>query len=216
MTGKNAKLGLTLAAFAGFACVGLTFVYAATKDQIATNSSAQLDASLKALFATAERFAPEKLESPEATVAFLSAYIAERDGSPIGVAIKATGPSYGGLATLLVGVGLDRRIVGVRVLEHHDTPGLGANAASPTYYVDKARKLTFPGQFDGKALSDGFEVKKDVQAISSSTITSRSLAKIVKAAAEAAGARLERPVAAPTPAPVDGASASLSVRRGRM
>jgi electron transport complex protein RnfG len=82
--------------------------------------------------------------------------------------------------------------VGVRVLANTDTPGLGANSASPTYFVDKVKKVTFPGQFAGKPLSDSFEVKKDIEAITAATITSKALAKIVKAAGDAAGAWLER------------------------
>ncbi|HOX32915.1 MAG TPA: FMN-binding protein [Spirochaetales bacterium] len=192
MIKQFAKLGLILAAFAGVACAGLAVVYVATKDQIAANAGKQLNESLKDLFAEAEEFAPESLESPDPAVAFQAAYVARRGGSPLGIAIKASGPSYGGDSVLLVGVGLDRRLVGVRVLENKDTPGLGANAASPTSYVDKAAKTTFPGQFAGKPISEAFEVKKDVQAITASTITSRALTKIVKAAGGAAGSWLER------------------------
>jgi electron transport complex protein RnfG len=192
MMKQFAKLGLILAAFAAVACVGLTFVYAATKEQIAVNADKQLNESLKDLFADAEEFAPTQLESPDPAVSFAAAYEAKRGGAPLGVAIKAIGASYGGPSTALVGVGLDRRIVGVRVLANVDTPGLGANAASPTYFVDKAKKTTFPGQFSGKPISDAFEVKKDVLAITAATITSKSFTKIVKAASAAAGTWLER------------------------
>lgn len=197
MMKQFAKLGLILVAFASVACVGLTFVYAATKDQIEVNKSKQLVDSQKELFSGAEEFEATEVSSPDAAVSFSSAYVAKRAGAPLGIIIAAKGPSYGGPSTLLVGVGLDRRIVGVRVLENVDTPGLGANAASPTYFVDKVKKLTFPGQFAGKPLSDSFEVKKDVHAITAATITSRSLAKIVKAAGDAAGSWLERTAALP-------------------
>jgi Na+-translocating ferredoxin:NAD+ oxidoreductase subunit G len=197
MMKQFAKLGLILAAFASVACVGLTFVYAATKGQIEINQSKQLNDSLKELFLDADEFTKESLESPEATVTFQAAYVAKRGGAPLGIAIKASGASYGGDSTLLIGVGLDRKIVGVRVLENHDTPGLGANSASATYFVDKVKKLTFPGQFAGKPLTDAFEVKKDVHAITAATITSRSLAKIVKSAGDAAGSWLERTAVLP-------------------
>jgi Predicted NADH:ubiquinone oxidoreductase, subunit RnfG len=108
------------------------------------------------------------------------------------MAIKASGNSYGGLSTLLVGVGIDRRVAGVRVLESKDTPGLGYNAMNPSYFVDKATKTTFPGQFTGKPLTDGFAVKQDVVAITAATITSKALTGIIKASGEAAQAYLER------------------------
>jgi Na+-translocating ferredoxin:NAD+ oxidoreductase RnfG subunit len=74
----------------------------------------------------------------------------------------------------------------VKVLENKDTPGLGANAASLTYYVDKATKTTFPGQFAGKKLTDGFVVKKDVIPITSATITSQSITNLVQVVGKAA------------------------------
>lgn len=194
------KLGLILAAFAAVACVGLTFVDGATREQIKVNADKQLNESLKGLFAEADEFPPTELSSPDPAVAFDAAYVAKRGGAALGIAIKASGASYGGLSVLLVGVGLDRRLVGARVLENKDTPGLGANAASETYYVDKPAKLTFTGQFAGKPLSDPFEVKKDVQAITASTITSKALVRIVKAAGEAAGTWLERAAALPATA----------------
>jgi Na+-translocating ferredoxin:NAD+ oxidoreductase subunit G len=191
MNRSNVRLGMILTAFAGFACVGLSFVYAATRDRIAVNSSRQLDESLRELFASAELFAPESLASPDPAVSFLSAFVAKRGGAVLGVAITASGRSYAGQTVVLVGIGTDRRIVGSRVLENHDTPGLGANAASPSYFVDRAKRLTFTGQFAGKPISDEFAVKKDVQAISASTITSRAVARIVKAAADSAGTWLD-------------------------
>jgi Na+-translocating ferredoxin:NAD+ oxidoreductase subunit G len=194
MTKQYAKLGFILAAFSLVACVGLSFVYAATKDRIANQASVQLKASLKELFPEADNFkdvtADVGASFKGATLA--AAYLVERSGAPLGMAIKASGNSYGGPATLLVGVGIDRRIAGVRVLDSKDTPGLGYNAMNPSYFVDKATKKTFPGQFTGKALTDGFVVKKDVVAITAATISSKALTGIIKASGDAAQAYLER------------------------
>jgi len=188
------KLGAILAAFSVVACVGLSFVYAATKDRIAAQEEMQLNASLKEIFPEADKF--EEVTSNVAPgfkdAKLDKAYVAQRSGSPIGMAIKASGKSYGGDATLLVGVGTDRTIVGVQVLASLDTPGLGYNAMNPSYYVDKAKKITFPGQFAGKNTTDPFVVKQDVQAISAATITSKSLTAIVKTSAVAAQEYLER------------------------
>jgi electron transport complex protein RnfG len=85
-----------------------------------------------------------------------------------------------------VGVGADGKISGVKILEHSDTPGLGANADSKNYYVDRANGIHFYDQFAGKSASDPFEPKQDVIAITAATITSRAVAASVKAAAEAA------------------------------
>jgi electron transport complex protein RnfG len=90
----------------------------------------------------------------------------------------------------MAGVNAEGFITGVKILEHSDTPGLGANAASPKYFVDKANGITFYGQFTGKRINDPFEVKNDVTAITASTITSRAVTQAVKAAGIAATAWL--------------------------
>lgn len=196
------KLGLILAAFAAAACVGLAFVNQATEAQIAVNAEKQLNESLSGLFPEAEKFvdATAELKIADPAVSLEAAYLVERGGAPLGVAVKAKGQSYGGPTTVLVGVALDRRIAGVRILDGKDTPGLGANAMNPTFFVDKSKKTTFPGQFAGKALSDPFEVKNDVVAITASTITSKAITKMIKASADAASARLEAFAAAPAEA----------------
>ncbi|MDR0388388.1 MAG: FMN-binding protein [Treponema sp.] len=182
------KLGLVLACFATAACVGLALVYNATEEIIAQRSQADLETALKDLFPSADDFSDitGEIASPQDTVIFGSQYAIRQGDALLGTAIRASGPSYGGLITALVGVGVDGRITGVKILEHQDTPGLGANAASPSYYVDKAAKLTFYGQFAGKPVSDPFEAKEDVAAVTASTITSRAVASVVKASGTAA------------------------------
>jgi len=156
-----AKLGFILALFAVAACASLAVVYAITKPQIEAQDQIALTASLKELFPEGETFedisASVVSENPE--VKFQSAMLAKSAAAPLGVAIKASGASYGGQATLLVGVQLNRSITGVRVLELNDTAGLGANAKNEGYYVNKAEKITFPGQFSGKFITDPFEVR---------------------------------------------------------
>lgn len=194
MMKQYVRLGLILAAFAVAACVGLAFVYSATADQIASNQGKQLKESLVSLFPDAEGFEEITAELPAlaGSSRLVSGFAATRGEALLGVAIKAEGPSYGGAATILVGLGTDRRIAGVKVLALADTPGLGLNATNPKYYVKKAGKVTFTGQFSGKPLSDAFIVKQDVDAITASTITSKALTSIVKASVDSGAAWIER------------------------
>jgi len=186
------KLGLALAIYAGIACAALALVYAVTAPTIAGLEQKQLDESLSDLFPEADSFAPvEGIASSDATVKVNGAWKAVKGDLALGIALKMTGKSYGGDAAMLVAVGVDRLIKGVRILSLKDTPGLGANAQSPTYFVDRSAGTTFPGQFAGKPVSDPFEVKNDVVAITASTITSKALATIVKRAGEAGSAWLE-------------------------
>ncbi|HEY5000932.1 MAG TPA: FMN-binding protein [Candidatus Cryosericum sp.] len=181
------KLGLILAIYTIVGCVGLAFVYNSTSKTIAQRQEADLQAGLREVFPKATGFTPtDTVKSARPTIVFDAAYTANGPSGSLGIAVKVHGPSYGGPTTLIVGVSTDGTITGVKVLENKDTPGLGANAASPTYYVNKASKTTFPGQFAGKKLTDGFVVKKDVIAITSATITSRAITNLVQAVGKAA------------------------------
>ena len=177
------KLGLILAAFAAAACLMLAFVYNGTTAIIAQRQQADLEAALKELFPDAEKF--EKIDdvtSPDKTVTIEAGYAAHKNGRIEGAALRVSRASYSGQIISLVGVSANGTITGVKILEHSDTPGLGANAMSPTYFVDRAKGLTFYGQFAGKKITDPFVVKEDVIAITASTITSRAVSASVKAA----------------------------------
>lgn len=187
------RLGIALALFAAGACAALAIVYTVTGPTIARLGQEQLEASLKDLFPDADAFTAidGAIKSGSPDVAISGSWKAGRGDATLGVAIKATASSYGGDAVMLVGVSTDRRIAGARVMTLSDTPGLGANATNPAYFVDKGAKKTFPGQFTGKPISDAFQVKDDVVAISASTITSKALTSIVKEAGLAGSAWLE-------------------------
>ena len=188
------KLGLILALYAAFACVGLAFVYTGTIKIITQRQLDDQAAALKELFPDADDFKPvSDAKSPDPMVIIgdddpdnTGVFAAMKNGGYIGLALSTSRASYGGPIKVLVGVGVDGKISGVKILEHTDTPGLGANAASNTYYVDRGRGIRFYDQFAGKNVSDPFEPKQDVIAITAATITSRAVAASVKAAGEAA------------------------------
>jgi len=190
--GPIVKLGLILMLYAAAACVGLAFVYSATQKTIAERTQADLEAALKELFPDADSFEDlSTLTSGQAGITFEKAYIVKQGGKIIGAAVRASGGSYGGAMKILVGVNgppsaNPGTISRIKVMEHSDTPGLGANAASPAYFVNKEKGITFAGQFDNKNVSDRFEPKDDVIAITAATITSRAVSNIVKAAGQAA------------------------------
>jgi electron transport complex protein RnfG len=191
-----AKLGLILALYSTAACVGLAFVYSGTAKIIAQRQLADQDAALRELFPGADSFraisgiiAPAPREGePAVTIEEGGAFAAMQNGRTIGAALRTSRASYGGEIKVLVGVNAEGRISGAKILEHKDTPGLGANAASPTYFVDRAKGVRFYDQFTGKRVSDPFSPKQDVIAITAATVTSRAVSASVKAAGEAAAA----------------------------
>ncbi|MDR1506585.1 MAG: FMN-binding protein [Treponema sp.] len=182
------KLGLVLMIYAVAACTGLAFVYAGTAKTIEARNAAGLEAALKELFPEADGFEDitGAIKSPGGEVSFETEWAVRRDGKLAGVAIRSSVGSYGGPVKILAGVGVDGKISRIKVMEHTDTPGLGANAADPGYYVNEEKKITFAGQFDEKPVSDPFEPKNDVIAITAATITSRAVAVAVKTSGVAA------------------------------
>jgi electron transport complex protein RnfG len=196
--GKNAKgfggmlkLGVILALYAAAACVGLAFVYAGTVKVIAQRQEADLNAALAELFPAADNFAPVTgimSSDPAVTIEEDGTFAAHKNGQVIGMALRTSRASYGGAIRILVGVAADGKISGVKILEHRDTPGLGANAGSASYFVDRARGIHFYDQFAGKNVRDPFVPKQDIIAITAATITSRAVADSVRAAGLAASA----------------------------
>jgi electron transport complex protein RnfG len=186
------KLALALMCFATVACVGLAFVYASTGERIAVNQTAKLNAALKDIFGEDAEFEEiegiKEMTGAESAVTFGAAYRAEKGNALAGIALDVSAQGFNDAITALVGVGIDGKIAGVRVLKNTDTPGLGANASSPAYFVDKPENTkTFFGQFAGMAADGSVKVTKDggrVEAITAATITSRAVSLLVSAAGE--------------------------------
>ncbi len=106
-------------------------------------------------------------------------YLARRGGSITAVAFRVEGAGYGGPITLVMGVDRKGRILGVRVISHTETPGLG-----DAIEAEKSRWIT---GFDGKTLTDpppkGWKVRKDggiFDQFSGATITPRAVVRAVK------------------------------------
>ena len=187
--GGMLKLGIILAIYSAVACVGLAFVYNGTIKIINQRQKDDEAAALKELFPDADSFNNiSGLSSRDSMVTIEEggAFEALRNGSVVGVALRTSRPGYGGEIKILVGVSIDGKICGVKILDHKETPGLGANAGSSNYFVDRSKGIRFYDQFTGKSVNDAFIPKQDVIAITAATITSQAVSSSVKAAGEAA------------------------------
>ena len=91
-------------------------------------------------------------------------------GNDLGAAVESTTGGFGGNLKVLVGFNPEGTILGYTLLEHAETPGLGAKA-------DKWFQKGGKGDIIGKSPSEPLTVSKDggqVDAITASTITSRA------------------------------------------
>ena len=87
-----------------------------------------------------------------------------------GAAVQSSTMGFGGELKVLVGFDQEGKILGYTLLEHQETPGLGAKA-------DQWFQAGQNGNIIGLDPSEGLRVKKDggtVDAITASTITSRA------------------------------------------
>ena len=91
-------------------------------------------------------------------------------GNNLGAAVESTTGGFGGDLKVLVGFDPEGKILGYTLLEHAETPGLGAKADK---WFQKGEK----GDIIGKSPVEPLTVSKDggqVDAITASTITSRA------------------------------------------
>ena len=109
-------------------------------------------------------------------------YIARQDDRPVAAILEATAPDgYSGAIQLLVGVDFSGTVLGTRVTEHHETPGLGDKI--------ELRLSDWITHFSGKTIAAGndahWAMKKDggdFDQFTGATITPRAVVNAVKRA----------------------------------
>jgi electron transport complex protein RnfG len=151
------RYALTLGVICLVASGLLGTVHALTQPKIESQKKSQEEASLKEVFPVAESF--EAVREGAETV-FYKAFDSQK--KMLGVVFKASRRGYSSDIVTLAGMDNQGVLVGIKVLSQNETPGLGSQAAEPT----------FLSQFSGKkvdALGTG------VDAISGATITSKAI-----------------------------------------
>jgi hypothetical protein len=101
---------------------------------------------------------------------------------PIGIAFLTTDVlpgvrGYAGPIHVLVGLGLDGKIAGIRVVGHAETPS----------YVSVIDSPAFGGAYAGRSPAEGFVPGTEVDAISRATITTEAIARSVRDASRIMG-----------------------------
>jgi len=100
-----------------------------------------------------------------------------------GFAFVGEGAGYGGAIRILVGVDDNSgAILGLAVLSHSETPGIGS----------KIEEASFRNQFVGKTLDDPIAVGKDINALTGATVSSRAVTEAVRRGFADAAAAYER------------------------
>ena len=160
------KVIVVLFVVCGLAAGSLAVVNTVTKEPIAKWEKTQRDVALREVFAGADEFkelTPNRL------------WEVRCKGELSGYVVLTDARGYSGPITVMFGVASsDGAVTGLKVLNHTETPGLGA----------KITKTGFRDQFKNKRL-DQIQLRKDnpgsgeIDAVTGATISSRAVTRAV-------------------------------------
>ncbi|MFJ4144257.1 RnfABCDGE type electron transport complex subunit G [Pseudomonas sp. NPDC089734] len=118
---------------------------------------------------------PLTLPSTPDETPVLGAFLATRQGQPCAVIFHSRSQGYAGAIDLLIGLSTEGRLMGIKVLEQHETPDIGGRLVTRPQWLNG---------FSGKSLDDPedsrWAVKTDngtFDQIAGATITSRATVK---------------------------------------
>lgn len=147
----------------------LASVNAVTAPQIEKINAENLAAGIKAVMGSDEI----QVSAPWEKDAFVVYDINDKAGAKLGKAVVTSENGFSGAIKVLVGFNTEGDILGYTVLEHAETPGLGAKANE--WFQNKIVGMN-PGKSNFTVSKDG----GDVDAITASTITSRAFLKAIQ------------------------------------
>lgn len=105
----------------------------------------------------------------------------DNSGELVGYVIKTLVGGFGGDIEVMTGISLEGKITGMKVLNHEETPGLGANATNPEF---QERFENIPVDEPLVVVSGDPAATNEVEAITSATITTNAVAEGVNIARE--------------------------------
>ena len=155
----------------------LAVVNGLTSEKIASNEAEKSNSARKEIFTDATGFSLVNFQlTKEEEKSVSEIYAAEGSGEDLlGYCISVVGSGFGGDISLIVGVNLDGSVMGVQVISHTETPGIGSVA------LDKDGALL--PQFVGASISE----VQGVSAVSGATYSSAGVMEGVSVALEVAG-----------------------------
>jgi len=179
--------GFTLALIAAICTTLVAATYHATRERIAANEKALLEQSLQPalsgiLYDSGVTESRLVLEPPHGLPGNDPAviYRVYAEGRPVAALFAVTArDGFSGPIRVLVGIGIDGSISGVRILQHRETPGLGDK-------IDSSRS-DWVFQFDGKSLDNptigGWAIRADggqFDQLTGASVTPRAVVKAVR------------------------------------
>ena len=184
------RLFATLGLAGALAGLLIVLSWQLTQPTIRRNKAARLRAAVEEVLAGPERFdtlyvvAGALTETPPADGTGEQVYVGYAgDGRVVGFAIDAAQPGFADVVRLIFGYDHARhQLLGIKVLENKETPGLGDKIEKDTAFVGQFPEAATPlrGVKVGRATGDPHEIDM----ITGATISSRVVIRIVNDALE--------------------------------
>ncbi len=152
----------------------LAFTNSITAEKIALNAVETENASRNVVLPGGASYS--EVTTAENGVTYCTGY--DKGGNEIGYIFTAGAKGYGGTVSVMVCLDAEGTILGIEILSHSETPGLGANAVKDDFksrFAGKNGELTVD-----KVSNDG----QNIQAITAATITSKAVVSAVNTITE--------------------------------
>ncbi len=106
-------------------------------------------------------------------------YVGKRNNKPVGFAFTSIGEGYGGMIVIMMGIDISGKLTGIEIIEHHETPGLGADIEKPRGFKDQFKnKISQQEEFI--VIKERKPNKnREIEAITGATISSRGVVQAV-------------------------------------
>lgn len=163
------RVALTLLMITAVTAAALAGVNALTEERIAAVKAENTRRAIEAVLPGGG----EEIPFADSTGTVTKVY-----ASDSGYAVEVSPAGFGSAIDMMVGVDREGKVLGIRIISHTETPGLGANAAA-----ENAAGTAFRDQFTG--LTGTLAVSKDggeIDALTGATVTSRAVTAGVNAA----------------------------------
>ena len=174
---KALHLGGTLFAVTAVTGLILGVVQHFTAQAIARVEAEARNAAFRIVMPAGENFDTFELKENE----FVSDVQKATDKSgTVGWCLTVGSKGYGGVVTFIVGITKDGAVKAINILNHSETPGLGAKSTEPEFYTQFNDKDKLPL----KVVKGAASSPDEISAISGATITSNAVTSGVNAAVE--------------------------------
>ncbi len=174
---KALHLGGTLFAVTAVTGLILGFVQHFTEQAIMRTELEARNAAFREVMPDAKTFNPVDVTDDEFITGIQKA---EGDSGLVGWCISISSKGYGGPVGFIAGITKDGTVKAIKILNHSETPGLGARSTEPEFYEQFNDRSVLPL----KVVKGTAENPDEIAAISGATITSTAVTNGVNTAVE--------------------------------